>query len=143
MSDKPDVSGVTTFDKGKLKHTETQEKNTLPTKESEFSAYKFGDILYIFILQGQKIQHVVAISLPRGVSCNRSRKRHVIQIPQSLFSRGFELLCTARALCNFIAVDNAFSHLKISEIFPCAVCHMIFSDTPCSFVSAIDQEKKA
>ena len=34
MSDKPDVSEVTKFDKGKLKHTETQEKNPLPTKET-------------------------------------------------------------------------------------------------------------
>ena len=31
---KPDVSGVTTFDKGKLKTVNTEEKNTLPTKES-------------------------------------------------------------------------------------------------------------
>lgn len=38
MSDKPDVSEVTTFDKTKLKHAETQEKNPLPTKESEFYA---------------------------------------------------------------------------------------------------------
>ena len=35
MSDKPDMEAVTTFDKGKLKKTDTQEKNTLPTKESE------------------------------------------------------------------------------------------------------------
>ena len=35
MSDKPDVSEVTTFDKTKLKHAETSEKNTLPTKESK------------------------------------------------------------------------------------------------------------
>lgn len=35
MGDKPDVSEVSTFDKSKLKKTETQEKNTLPTKESE------------------------------------------------------------------------------------------------------------
>lgn len=35
MSDKPDVSEVTKFDKSKLKHAETQEKNTLPTKEGE------------------------------------------------------------------------------------------------------------
>lgn len=34
MSDKPDVSEVETFDKSKLKKTETQEKNTLPNKES-------------------------------------------------------------------------------------------------------------
>ena len=37
MSDKPDVSEVTTFDKTKLKKTETQEKNPLPTKESELA----------------------------------------------------------------------------------------------------------
>ncbi|XP_054888043.1 thymosin beta-4 [Poeciliopsis prolifica] len=34
MSDKPDIAEVTTFDKTKLKKTETQEKNTLPTKET-------------------------------------------------------------------------------------------------------------
>ncbi|XP_053184927.1 thymosin beta-4 [Scomber japonicus] len=34
MADKPDITEVTTFDKTKLKKTETQEKNTLPTKET-------------------------------------------------------------------------------------------------------------
>ncbi|XP_030614116.1 thymosin beta-4 [Archocentrus centrarchus] len=34
MADKPDVNEVTTFDKTKLKKTETQEKNPLPTKET-------------------------------------------------------------------------------------------------------------
>lgn len=38
MADKPDVSEVTKFDKSKLKKTETQEKNPLPTKESEFKS---------------------------------------------------------------------------------------------------------
>ncbi|XP_061827896.1 toll-like receptor 8 [Nerophis lumbriciformis] len=33
MSDKPDITEVTTFDKSKLKKTETTEKNPLPTKE--------------------------------------------------------------------------------------------------------------
>lgn len=35
MSDKPDISEVTSFDKSKLKKTETQEKNPLPSKESK------------------------------------------------------------------------------------------------------------
>lgn len=35
MADKPDITEVTTFDKSKLKKTETEEKNTLPTKESK------------------------------------------------------------------------------------------------------------
>ncbi|ESO93902.1 hypothetical protein LOTGIDRAFT_209434 [Lottia gigantea] len=34
MSDKPDVSEVAKFDKSKLKKAETNEKNTLPTKET-------------------------------------------------------------------------------------------------------------
>lgn len=34
MSDKPDLAEVEKFDKSKLKKTETQEKNPLPTKES-------------------------------------------------------------------------------------------------------------
>ena len=37
MSDKPDVSEVTTFDKSKLKHADTAEKNPLPTKESKLT----------------------------------------------------------------------------------------------------------
>ncbi|KAM9408653.1 thymosin beta-11 [Pholidichthys leucotaenia] len=34
MSDKPNLEEVTNFDKTKLKKTETQEKNPLPTKET-------------------------------------------------------------------------------------------------------------
>lgn len=34
MSDKPDLSEVETFDKSKLKKTNTEEKNTLPSKET-------------------------------------------------------------------------------------------------------------
>ncbi|KAL4640333.1 thymosin beta-b [Arapaima gigas] len=34
MADKPDISEISHFDKSKLKKTETQEKNTLPTKET-------------------------------------------------------------------------------------------------------------
>ncbi|XP_007644327.1 thymosin beta-10 isoform X1 [Cricetulus griseus] len=37
MADKPDMGEIASFDKAKLKKTETQEKNTLPTKESEFA----------------------------------------------------------------------------------------------------------
>lgn len=35
MSDKPDVSEISHFDKSKLKKTETTEKNPLPTKEGK------------------------------------------------------------------------------------------------------------
>ena len=35
MADKPDMKVVESFDKSKLKKTETQEKNPLPTKESK------------------------------------------------------------------------------------------------------------
>ena len=35
MAEKPDLEEVTKFDKTKLKKAETQEHNTLPTKESE------------------------------------------------------------------------------------------------------------
>ena len=35
MADKPDMGEINSFDKAKLKKTETQEKNTLPTKVSE------------------------------------------------------------------------------------------------------------
>ncbi|XP_034465081.1 thymosin beta-12 [Hippoglossus hippoglossus] len=34
MSDKPIITEVTSFDKTKLKKTETQEKNPLPSKET-------------------------------------------------------------------------------------------------------------
>nr|AAY18885.1 thymosin [synthetic construct] len=33
-ADKPDMGEIASFDKAKLKKTETQEKNTLPTKET-------------------------------------------------------------------------------------------------------------
>ncbi|CAI8017388.1 Thymosin beta-12 [Geodia barretti] len=57
MSDKPDVSAVTTFDKNKLKKTETQEKNPLPTKESQSSKRRqpkvmssSSDILHVCVM---------------------------------------------------------------------------------------------
>ncbi|TEA32728.1 hypothetical protein DBR06_SOUSAS4210034 [Sousa chinensis] len=34
MADKLDMGEIASFDKAKLKKTETQEKNTLPTKET-------------------------------------------------------------------------------------------------------------
>ncbi|XP_064216517.1 thymosin beta-10-like [Aotus nancymaae] len=34
MADKPDMGEIACFDKAKLKKTETQENNTLPTKET-------------------------------------------------------------------------------------------------------------
>ncbi|XP_065751538.1 thymosin beta-10-like [Phocoena phocoena] len=34
MADKPDMAEIASFDKAKLKTMETQEKNTLPTKET-------------------------------------------------------------------------------------------------------------
>uniref|UniRef100_A0A8D0BEB3 Uncharacterized protein n=1 Tax=Salvator merianae TaxID=96440 RepID=A0A8D0BEB3_SALMN len=36
MCDKPDLSEVEKFDKKKLKKTNTEEKNTLPSKESKW-----------------------------------------------------------------------------------------------------------
>lgn len=49
MADKPDLEEVTKFDKSKLKKTETQEKNPLPTKESKniFSFHIFFSFLLI------------------------------------------------------------------------------------------------
>ncbi|XP_014311250.2 thymosin beta-4 [Myotis lucifugus] len=35
MSDKPDMAEIEKFDKSKLKKTETQEKNPLPSKEND------------------------------------------------------------------------------------------------------------
>ncbi|XP_037593361.1 thymosin beta-10-like [Cebus imitator] len=34
MANKPDMGEIANFDKAKLKKTETQEKNTLPTEET-------------------------------------------------------------------------------------------------------------
>jgi len=33
MGDKPDVSEISSFDSSKLKHVETEEKNTLPSTD--------------------------------------------------------------------------------------------------------------
>lgn len=38
MADKPDVSEIAQFDMTKLKKTETEEKNTLPTKEGKYNS---------------------------------------------------------------------------------------------------------
>ncbi len=40
MADKPNMTEITSFDKTKLRKTETQEKNPLPTKESEYLIQK-------------------------------------------------------------------------------------------------------
>ncbi|KAM4661711.1 uncharacterized protein AAGF69_007835 isoform 2-T2 [Amazona ochrocephala] len=42
MCDKPDLSEVEKFDKKKLKKTNTEEKNTLPSKESECEGPRAG-----------------------------------------------------------------------------------------------------
>lgn len=42
MSDKPDMAEIEKFDKSKLKKTETQEKNPLPSKESECGRGRAG-----------------------------------------------------------------------------------------------------
>ena len=51
MSDKPDISEVTKFDKSKLKKTETAEKNTLPTKESKCNHAFIADPRYVSCAQ--------------------------------------------------------------------------------------------
>lgn len=48
MSDKPDISEVTSFDKSKLKKTETQEKNPLPSKESKAQSPAVKDCVCVF-----------------------------------------------------------------------------------------------
>ena len=50
MSDKPDVSAVTGFDKSKLKHAETAEKNTLPTKESKSDSERLSVVRLLWCL---------------------------------------------------------------------------------------------
>uniref|UniRef100_A0A8C5PX73 Thymosin beta n=1 Tax=Leptobrachium leishanense TaxID=445787 RepID=A0A8C5PX73_9ANUR len=42
MSDKPDMTEVQQFDQKKLRKTNTQEKNTLPSKESEIEPIKMA-----------------------------------------------------------------------------------------------------
>eukprot|EP01137_Pigoraptor_chileana_P004229 Opistho-2@45664 len=39
MADKVDTGAISGFDKSKLKKTSTQEKNTLPTKDSEYLCF--------------------------------------------------------------------------------------------------------
>ena len=58
MADKPDVSEVTSFDKSKLKKTETQEKNPLPTKESECMTLISGLFCLLHHLPNFRIPHV-------------------------------------------------------------------------------------
>lgn len=55
MSDKNVITEVKTFDKTKLKKTETQEKNTLPTKESKF----FACFLFIYSFKNEILSVMV------------------------------------------------------------------------------------
>lgn len=50
MADKPDISEISHFDKSKLKKTETEEKNTLPTKESEFLTSSSDSLIWRVLL---------------------------------------------------------------------------------------------
>ncbi|XP_063491494.1 uncharacterized protein [Symphalangus syndactylus] len=49
MSDKPDMAEIEKFDKSKLKKTETQEKNPLPSKEIKYSMsiHKLGIVTVV------------------------------------------------------------------------------------------------
>ena len=59
MSDKPDLQEVTTFDKTKLKHAKTCEKNPLPTKESK-----------------QRIMHSIRIRVHKFTVTSKSMVTH-------------------------------------------------------------------
>nr|CAI9689417.1 unnamed protein product [Rangifer tarandus platyrhynchus] len=43
MSDKPDMAEIEKFDKSKVKNTETQEKNPLPSKETNEQEKQAGE----------------------------------------------------------------------------------------------------
>lgn len=68
MSDKPNLDEVTSFDKSKLKKTETQEKNPLPSKESK-------EVIFFFIgkvkiaLQKEEVIFQHYFATPRVVLC--------------------------------------------------------------------------
>ena len=64
MSDKPDLDEVAKFDKKKLKHTNTEEKNTLPTKKS-----KFIHILFIYVYCNISLMLASQHFLLRRISC--------------------------------------------------------------------------
>uniref|UniRef100_A0A8C1S2D0 Uncharacterized protein n=1 Tax=Cyprinus carpio TaxID=7962 RepID=A0A8C1S2D0_CYPCA len=57
MSDKPNLEEVTSFDKTKLKKTETQEKNPLPSKESTVSHTFFEACGFIMKLARHTSMH--------------------------------------------------------------------------------------
>nr|XP_054329369.1 uncharacterized protein LOC129025828 isoform X1 [Pongo pygmaeus] len=51
MSDKPDMSEIEKFDKSKLKKTETQEKNPLPSKETRRCPFPLNKTGSCFVIQ--------------------------------------------------------------------------------------------
>ena len=63
MDDKPDLAEVTSFDKSKLKKTETEEKNPLPTKESKLCSWFPGECL-----QQPTLSFVLNLSLSLSLS---------------------------------------------------------------------------
>lgn len=83
MSDKPDITEVTTFDKTKLKKTETQEKNTLPTKESKFYSLLFFPLFFWIICLTLTFLAVPAIEQEKAKSSWRP-VMEVFHIPPAL-----------------------------------------------------------
>ena len=78
MADKPDVSEVTSFDKTKLKKTDTQEKNTLPTKESEFISLVSNVYTCLSASNLPSLACMCACNLPcsvHTVACLQPRRR--------------------------------------------------------------------
>uniref|UniRef100_A0A8C8G042 Thymosin beta n=1 Tax=Oncorhynchus tshawytscha TaxID=74940 RepID=A0A8C8G042_ONCTS len=73
MADKPDVSEIAQFDMTKLKKTETEEKNTLPTKEASLCDCS---IHLIFLIPSMNLcsfpsdPHIIAVSDINDIQCN-------------------------------------------------------------------------
>lgn len=102
MSDKPDVTEVTTFDKTKLKKTETQEKNTLPTKESMCPPLPLVLTQLQWLSYGANDANFL---LPPLQPSNRRRQSH--------HEDGLPLLCTFHKPCLFLPPTPLFNLLTM------------------------------
>ena len=97
MSDKPDLTEVTTFDKTKLKHTTTEEKNPLPTKESELCVPK---CMHVY----SKVEFLLQVSWSQLESANTHDRR-----PQHLRQE-----------------DDGSMGFAEATLIPCSCCYLYY-----------------
>lgn len=144
MADKPNLDEVTKFDKTKLKHAETQEKNTLPTKESESLSEVFGWKLVSCLPKNTAHFKYHLLFDFRGVCRAMMRvdskpKHQEFQIPLDWYYKFPFASFSARLLHNRSSICKILFSFLTSKML-LVFWHTLFVSS-LLFLPAIDQEK--